>query len=132
VHHKELRDEVRRVLDKMGKPLVIPEEIVHYSEWVHVMRNRFKEKQVLKMDNITACVHPACHYYKIVAEDAIYDPEIYGGQRTATVTAMLETLGINVADYSTWFDCCGFGFRHVLVQRLHCSAEAAQDRNDEE
>ena len=39
---------------------------------------------------ITATVHPACHYYKIVAEDAIYDPEIYGGQRTAVVTAMLE------------------------------------------
>jgi len=26
-------------------------------------------------------------------------------------------LGINVADYSTWFDCCGFGFRHILVSR---------------
>jgi heterodisulfide reductase subunit B len=22
-----------------------------------------------------------------------------------------------VADYSTWYDCCGFGFRHILVQR---------------
>jgi heterodisulfide reductase subunit B len=22
-----------------------------------------------------------------------------------------------VKDYSTWFDCCGFGFRHILVQR---------------
>ena len=32
VHHKDLRDEVRRILGKMGKPLVIPEEIVHYSE----------------------------------------------------------------------------------------------------
>ncbi|MBI3162820.1 MAG: heterodisulfide reductase subunit B, partial [Chloroflexi bacterium] len=28
VHHKELRDEVRRILDKLGKPLVIPEELV--------------------------------------------------------------------------------------------------------
>ncbi|HLE92422.1 MAG TPA: hypothetical protein VI753_14815, partial [Anaerolineales bacterium] len=41
VHHKELRDEVRRILGKMGKPLVIPEEIVHYSEWVYAMRHRF-------------------------------------------------------------------------------------------
>jgi len=117
VHHKELRDQVRRVLDKLGKPLVVPEEIVHYSEWVHVMRHRIAERQIIDMSQITACVHPACHYYKIVAEDAIYDPEIYGAQRTATVTGLLQALDINVADYSTWFDCCGFGFRHVLVQR---------------
>ncbi|RMF29210.1 MAG: heterodisulfide reductase subunit B [Chloroflexi bacterium] len=117
IHHKALRDEVRRILDKLGKPLVVPEEIVHYSEWVHAMRHRIAERQIVDMSSLTACVHPACHYYKIVAEDAIYDPDIYGGQRTATVTGLLEALGIHVADYSTWFDCCGFGFRHVLVQR---------------
>jgi heterodisulfide reductase subunit B len=117
VHHKEVRDEVRRILDKLGKPLVIPEEVVHYSEWVHVMRNRFAKRKVLDLSSITATVHPACHYHKVVAEDAIYDPEIYGGQRTATVTATLKALGVNVADYSTWFDCCGFGFRHILVER---------------
>ena len=117
IHHKALRDEVRRILDKLGKPLVVPEEIVHYSEWVHAMRHRIAERQIVDLSSLTACVHPACHYYKIVAEDAIYDPDIYGGQRTATVTGLLETLGIHVADYSTWFDCCGFGFRHVLVQR---------------
>jgi heterodisulfide reductase subunit B len=33
------------------------------------------------------------------------------------MTSLLEALGAKVADYSTWFDCCGFGFRHVLVQR---------------
>src|SRR6266498_4965298 len=99
VHHKELRDEVRRILDKMGKPLVIPEEIVHYSEWVYAMRDRFAERQLVDMSAITATVHPACHYYKIIAEDAIYDPEIYGGQRTAVVTAVLEKLGINWQKY---------------------------------
>jgi heterodisulfide reductase subunit B len=30
---------------------------------------------------------------------------------------VLKELGVNVADYSTWFDCCGFGFRHILVSR---------------
>ncbi len=117
IHHKDLRDQTRRVLEKLGKPLVIPEEIVHYSEWIHVMRHRIAERQVVDMSHIKACVHPACHYHKIVAEDAIYDKEIYGGQRTATITGLLQALGIEVADYSTWFDCCGFGFRHVLVQR---------------
>ena len=64
VHHKDLRDKARRVLDKLGKPLVVPEEIVHYSEWLHAMRDRIAERQVLDMSNLTACVHPACHYYR--------------------------------------------------------------------
>lgn len=126
IHHKEYRDDVRRILDKLGKPLVVPEEIVHYSEWIHVMAPEIAERQVFDMEHITACVHTACHYHKIVAEDAIYDPEIYGGQRTATVTGLLEELGMEVGDYSTWFDCCGFGFRHVLVQRDFTRSFAVQ------
>ncbi len=117
IHHKELRDQVRRVLDKLGKPLVFPEEIVHYSEWVHAMRHKIAEKQVLDLSNITVTVHPACHYHKLVVEDAIYDRDLYDGQRTAIVTGLVEALGARAADYSTWHDCCGFGFRHILVSR---------------
>ena len=29
-------------------------------------------------------------------------------------------------DYSTWFDCCGFGFRHILVQRDFSRSFATQ------
>jgi heterodisulfide reductase subunit B1 len=123
---QKLRDDVKRIMDKMDKPFVFPEEIVHYSEWVHAVRHRIAEKQVLDVSGITATVHPACHYHKLVAEDAIYDPDVYGGQRTATVTATLQALGTNVADYSTWFDCCGFGFRHILVQRDFTRSFAVQ------
>jgi heterodisulfide reductase subunit B len=90
------------------------------------MRDRFASRQVLDLSSITATVHPSCHYYKVVAEDAIYDPDIYGGQRMATVTTTLKALGINVADYSTWFDCCGFGFRHILVERDFTRSFAVQ------
>ncbi len=117
VHHPELRKQVRNIMAKLGKPLVIPEEIVHYSEWVHVMRYEIAKRKVFDLSNITVTVHPACHYYKLVAEDAIYDADLYSGQRTAVVSAVVEALGAKVADYSTWFDCCGFGFRHILVQR---------------
>jgi heterodisulfide reductase subunit B len=96
LHHPELRQQVRRVMDKLGKPMVFPEEIV---------------------STITATVHPACHYHKLVVEDAIYDRELYDGQRTAIVSGLVEALGGKVADYSTWHDCCGFGFRHILVSR---------------
>jgi heterodisulfide reductase subunit B len=123
---QKLRDQVRRIMDMMKKPMVMPEEIVHYSEWVHAVRDRIAARKVLDLSNVVATVHPACHYHKLVAEDAIYDPDIYGGQRTATVTATLKALGVQVADYSTWFDCCGFGFRHILVQRDFSRSFAVQ------
>jgi heterodisulfide reductase subunit B len=126
VHHADLRRQVREVLQKLGKPMVIPEEIVHYSEWVYAVRHEIARRKVLDLSQITATVHPACHYYKLVQEDAIYDPDVYGGQRTAIVTGVAEALGARVADYSTWFDCCGFGFRHILVQRDFTRSFAVQ------
>ena len=117
VHMPELRRKVRDIMKRLGKKLVVPEEVVHYSEWVYAMRDRIAERQVIDMSNITATVHPACHYHKLIEEDAIYSEEIYGAQRSAIITGVLKKLGVNVADYSTWFDCCGFGFRHILVSR---------------
>ncbi len=117
VHQHDLRRKVKKIMERLGKKLVLPEEVVHYSEWVLAMKDRIAERQVIDMSHITATVHPACHYHKLIEEDAIYDSEIYGAQRTAIVTGTLQALGINVADYSTWFDCCGFGFRHILVSR---------------
>ena len=117
LHHPKLRDQVRKIMDRLKMPFVFPEEIVHYSEWVHVVRKEIAEKQVLDFSGITATVHPACHYHKLVVEDAIYDRELYDGQRTAVVTALVEALDAKAADYSTWHDCCGFGFRHILVSR---------------
>ena len=126
VRHPALRAEVRKILAAMGKELVMPEEMVHYSEWVHSMRDRIAARKVLDLSTIVVTVHPACHYYKLVQEDAIYDPDVYGGQRTAIVTATVKALGATVADYSTWFDCCGFGFRHILVQRDFSRSFATQ------
>ena len=117
VHQHDLRRKVKQIMEKLGKKLIIPEEIVHYSEWVLAMKDRIAERQTLDMSMITATVHPACHYHKLIEEDAIYDKEIYGAQRTAIITGTLEALGITVGDYSTWYDCCGFGFRHILVSR---------------
>ncbi len=117
VKHGELRRQVREILAKLGKPLVMPEEIVHYSEWVYAVREEIAARRVYDCSEVVVAVHPACHYYKLVQGDAIYDPDIYGGQRIAVVTAVAKALGAQVRDYSTWFDCCGFGFRHLLVQR---------------
>ncbi|HHL73605.1 MAG TPA: heterodisulfide reductase subunit B [Bacteroidetes bacterium] len=126
IHSAELRRQVRDILARLGKKFVIPEEIVHYSEWVHAMRDKIKENQVRDMSMIRATVHPACHYHKLITEDVIYDPEIYGAQRTAIITGTLQAIGVDVADYSTWYDCCGFGFRHILVSRDFSRSFATQ------
>ncbi|HSG12444.1 MAG TPA: heterodisulfide reductase-related iron-sulfur binding cluster, partial [Gaiellaceae bacterium] len=126
LHHPELRAEVREIMTKLGKPLVMPEEIVHYSEYLYAIRNEIAAHQVRDCSGVVVTVHPACHYYKLVEGDAIYDPDVYGGQRTAVVTAVAESLGAEVRTYSTWFDCCGFGFRHILVQRDFTRSFATQ------
>ena len=62
IHSPELRRQVRNILAKLGKKFVIPEEIVHYSEWIHVVRDRIADRQTRDMSAIRATVHPACHY----------------------------------------------------------------------
>ncbi len=117
----ELRAQVKKILGKLGRlidgKLLIPEEVVHYSEWLHVMRERIAEKKTLDCSNIRATVHPACHVYKMVPEDVIYDDTVMDGNRVAVSTGLLQTLGAQVIDYSTWYDCCGFGFRHIIGER---------------
>ena len=117
----ELREKVKAVLGKLGRlvdgKLLIPEEIVHYSEWLHVMRSRIKTIQKIDVSGIRATIHPACHVHKMIPEDAIYDDTILEGNRVAVSTGLMEELGTQVIDYSTWYDCCGFGFRHIVSER---------------
>ena len=121
LHSAKLRSRVKAIMAKLGRlvddKLLIPEEIIHYSEWVHVMRNAIKEHQVIDASNIRTTIHPACHVYKMVPQDAIYDDEILEGNRVAVSTGIMEALGTQVIDYSTWYDCCGFGFRHIISER---------------
>lgn len=117
LHDAALRATVRKVMAKLGKELVLPEEIVHYSEWLYAVRDEIAERKVRDVSGIAVTVHPACHYYKLVEGDAIFDPDVYHGQRTAAVSGLVQALGADLRSYSTFFDCCGFGFRHILVQR---------------
>ena len=117
VENADVRHKVRAILRKMGRDLVLPEEIVHYSEWVQAMAPEIVARKKFDLGPVVATVHEPCHYYKMIPEDAIYDDRVYGGQRPAVPTGILLALGARVADYSTWYDCCGFGFRHILSER---------------
>jgi len=117
----KLRESMTKILGKLGRlvdgKLLIPEEVVHYSEWLHVMRRDVQNHQVLDCSNIRATIHPACHVYKMVPQDVIYDDEVLDGNRVAVSTGIVQALGANVIDYKTWYDCCGFGFRHIISER---------------
>ncbi|MEM3186141.1 MAG: heterodisulfide reductase-related iron-sulfur binding cluster [Conexivisphaerales archaeon] len=117
VMNEDIRRRVRSILNKIGRDIVIPEELVHYSEWLHVMRQRIAERKKLDLSDVKAAVHPACHTYKLMAEDYTYDENILGGTRPAPTSSIILALGAKLVDYSTWYDCCGFGFRHILTER---------------
>ena len=124
VHSSALREKVKAVLGKLGRlvdgKLLIPEEVVHYSEWLHMMRDRIAAMREFDVSQIRATIHPACHVYKMIPEDAIYDDAILEGNRVAVSTGLIEAMGAQVIDYSTWYDCCGFGFRHIISRaRVH-------------
>lgn len=117
VMSREIRDQVKAILKKIDRQLVIPEELVHYSEWLHVMRGEIAKRRKLDVSKIRAAVHAACHTYKLMAEDFTYDDSIMEGRRPAPTTSVALALGADVKEYSTWTDCCGFGFRHILTER---------------
>ena len=121
LHSAELRERVKKILGKLGRlvdgKLLIPEEIVHYSEWLHVMRGAIRQQQTIDCSNLRVTIHPACHVYKMVPQDAIYDDSVLEGNRVAVSTGVAQELGAQVIDYSTWYDCCGFGFRHIISER---------------
>ena len=121
LHSAKLRESVKKILAKLGRlvdgKLLIPEEIVHYSEWVHVMRQEIAKRQTIDVSHIRATIHPACHVYKMVPQDVIYDDDVLDGNRVAVSTGIMQSLGAQVIDYSTWYDCCGFGFRHIISER---------------
>jgi len=97
IFNRELREAVKPILKKLGRltedgRIVIPQEVVHYSEWVHA--NRFKIKELyekegkakgIDVSSVRVAIHGACHVWKMMADDYPYDPEVYGGQRPAVL-----------------------------------------------
>ena len=110
IESAELREKVTKILDKLGRTvngkLVIPEEVVHYSEWVHVMRHRIaSELQTIDMSNIRTTMHVACHYYKMIHEDAVYERlcRLFDGVVLGAVTDRGDSL-VNSVSILTFID----------------------------
>jgi heterodisulfide reductase subunit B len=117
ITNSEIRERVRAILKKIDRDIVVPEELVHYSEWLHVMRFEIAQRKKFDVSQVKVAVHAACHTYKLMAEDFTYDESVLGGVKPAPTSSIALALGAKLVEYSNWYDCCGFGFRHILTER---------------
>lgn len=123
-----LRGAVRAALDATGRlvdgKIVIPEEVVHVSEWLHVMRHRIRNVQTRDASALRVTVNPACHLYRIGPRDAIAETAVLGGARISSPTALVECLGVCAIDTPTWSACCGRGLGVASRPVMHAQGLA--------
>lgn len=106
-----LLEKVSRYMEELGREVVIPEYIVHVSEVFWALRERIKERAKYTLSGIRVAVHYGDHYWKGIMENAL------GGYRPHILEDFLKSLGAEVVPYSAYYDCCGFGFRHIIMNR---------------
>jgi heterodisulfide reductase subunit B len=81
------------------------------SEVFWALRERIRERAKYTLDGIRVAVHYGDHYWKGIMHNAI------GGYRPHILEDFLQALGATVVPYSAYYDCCGFGFRHIIMNR---------------
>jgi len=112
VESEEVRSNVKQYLKSLGRELVVPESIVHVSDVVYALRDRIAKKAKYRLDKVEVAVHYGDHYWKGIMENAI------GGYKPKVLDGLLEALDAKVANnYSAFYECCGFGFRHIIMNR---------------
>lgn len=111
VESEEVRTKVKSYLRALGRELVVPEYIVHVSDVIYALRTRIAEQAKYRLDGVSVAPHYGDHYWKGIMENAI------GGYRPKVLDGLLEALGANIKDYSAFYECCGFGFRHIIMNR---------------
>jgi len=99
------------------RKFVIPENIVHTSDIIYKYRNEIADMSKYKLVNkntgkpLRVVEHIGCHYAKIFPEKGVG-----GAEYPYVLTGMIESWGGEVVDYPERRHCCGFGFRHYILQ----------------
>ena len=121
MHSAKLRERVKKILGKLGRlvdgKLLIPEEVVHYSEWLHVMRQRDRKHQEIDCQPGPRDDPSGLPRLQDGPGGCDLRRDVLDGNRVAVSTGLIQALGAQVIDYKTWYDCCGFGFRHIISER---------------
>ncbi|MDG5800769.1 heterodisulfide reductase-related iron-sulfur binding cluster [Marinilabiliaceae bacterium ANBcel2] len=117
-HFPEKLENTKIALKKStNREFEIPESVSHASDVIFHFKDKIREKSNLKLINLQTgqplkvVDHIGCHYAKI------FPHEGFGGAEFPSVlSGLIKTWGGEMIDYPERRHCCGFGFRHYLVQ----------------
>jgi len=99
------------------KEFDIPQNIAHTSDLIYKFRLEILEKAKHKLVNkktgepLKIVEHVGCHYAKVFPKKGVG-----GAEFPQVLVGMIKDWGGEVVDYPERRHCCGFGFRHYLVQ----------------
>ncbi|TAJ12835.1 heterodisulfide reductase subunit B [Marinilabiliaceae bacterium JC017] len=117
-HSPELEAKIREQLfQSTGREFDKPKHVVHGSDLVYRLRDEIKRKNVYQLINketnqpLRVVEHVGCHYAKIFPHKSVG-----GAEFPEVLSGMIEAWGGEVIDYPERRHCCGFGFRHYLLQ----------------
>lgn len=117
-HFPEKLEETRcNLYEATGRTFEIPKSIIHTSDIIYkhreklagMMKYRLVEKETgrpLRMAD-----HVGCHYAKIFPSKGVG-----GAEFPQVLSGLAEPWGAQWIDYTERRHCCGFGFRHYLLQ----------------
>lgn len=118
---KEFPEEKKKAQDFLWKAtkreLVIPENVSHCSDIIYRFREQIAQKQQYQLVNqqtgepLKIAEHIGCHYSKMFPGKGVG-----GAEFSCVLSGMIESWGGEVIDYPERRHCCGFGFRHYLIQ----------------
>lgn len=117
-HDPELLEKTRENLRKAtGREFEMPTNLAHPSDIIYKFREELKQHMKYQLVNrftgkpLRVVEHVGCHYAKIFPERGIGNAEF-----PYVLAGMIESWGGEVVDYPERRHCCGFGFRHYLLQ----------------
>lgn len=117
-HFPEKLQETRDNLFKAtGRTFEIPKSIIHTSDIIYKYRNEIAEQIKYRLINnetgepLNVADHVGCHYAKIFPTKGVG-----GAEFPQVLSGLAEPWGGRWIDYTERRHCCGFGFRHYLLQ----------------
>ena len=116
--YPEKLEEARKNLYKAtGRTFEVPKSVIHTSDIIYKYRNELAAKMKYKLvdcntgEPLRMADHVGCHYAKIFPMKGVG-----GAEFPQVLSGLAEPWGARWIDYTERRHCCGFGFRHYLLQ----------------
>ncbi len=117
-HFPELEQKARELLWKATRrEFKKPANLAHASDVIYKFRERISQKALFPLvvertgQPLKVVEHIGCHYSRMFPHKGIG-----GAEYPYVLVGMIESWGGEIVDYPERRHCCGFGFRHYLVQ----------------